>query len=216
MDPSMPMERRGLAQGLKTFVGVLILLVFLSGGLMALWLPASALLGGRGDFLSVPVAVGDGSLLSVVSLDVEGTSLPNATEFRLVKGRGELRFRTSDPVYLLGHAGAMVISLSVILVGLVLLRQVLAATAAGTPFHPANPRRLHLLGLVILAGSVGGSVLEFLSARWILTRIQVESPPLSPPIHVPGGWIFCGLLVLVLAAVWKEAVEIARDQSLTV
>jgi hypothetical protein len=53
-------------------------------------------------------------------------------------------------------------------------------------------------------------------SRWTLARVEVTTVPLSPPMEIHTEWILCGLLVLVLAAIWKEAVQMAEEQSLTV
>ena len=44
----------------------------------------------------------------------------------------------------------------------------------------------------------------------------IASSPVSPSTEVYGEWILCGLLILVLASIWKQAVRIAEEQSLTV
>lgn len=97
-----------------------------------------------------------------------------------------------------------------------LVRRILVATAKGTPFDPANVRNLTLMGwIVVLAGSVG-PVLEHGLVRWILSQVEPTELPLSPPLDFRLGVVFLGLLILVLAAVWREAVSMAEEQSLTV
>jgi hypothetical protein len=75
---------------------------------------------------------------------------------------------------------------------------------------------LHLLGWIIIAASVVSSLLQYLASRWALTKVEIVSIPVSPIIQTNKVWIVCGLLVLVLAAIWKQAVQMAEEQALTV
>ena len=70
--------------------------------------------------------------------------------------------------------------------------------------------------LIIVSAGFVSSVLEYSVSRWIITKVEVLTVPLSPSLQVHKEWIVCGLLVLVLAAIWKEAVRMAEEQSLTV
>ena len=103
-----------------------------------------------------------------------------------------------------------------ILWGLILLRRILATTAGGHPFDPKNPGRLNALGWIIFAFVAIASLLQYLTSRWVLTKFTDTMIPLSPAIDLQQGWILCGLLVLVLAAIWRVAVRMAEEQSLTV
>lgn len=99
---------------------------------------------------------------------------------------------------------------------LALLRRILDTTAGGRPFHPYNPRRLRALGWIILGTAFSSSLLHYLESRWALSRVEVVTIPLSPVVELHEGWIVCGLLVLILAAIWREAVAMAEEQALAV
>jgi hypothetical protein len=109
-----------------------------------------------------------------------------------------------------------VIFIGAFIYGLWLVRKILATTAEGFPFHPANPRRLNHLGWVIVATALAATVSQFVFGRWALAQLGSPDLPISSMWDLDQGWLICGLLILVLASVWKQAVQMAEDQSLTV
>lgn len=212
------LERRGLARGLKISLDVLFYLAMGVGVLLIASLPISAFTDyDQGWDANFPVAVGDGVLYPELRVDVDETTWPSLQNVRITGARGKLRFlHHSLPTHLVGMAGAFLLCWGLFLWSLGLLRRILTDTARGRPFDPANPRRLNLLGWIILAASIGSSVLEFLSSRWVLSSVEVTTVPLSPSFPIHAGWAVCGLLVLVLAAIWRLAVRMSEEQALTV
>lgn len=210
------LERRGLARGLRIFLDVFIFLILAAAVIRAVGASISAFTDYRdGWVFEVPVAIGEGSFYT--RLPVEG-SQDTGSGFlsRISQGRGNLiLYHHSLPLHLGGEA-VILLLYGVLLWGIFMLRQILVTTAAGRPFDPLNPTRLNRLGWIILSLSVLASVAQYLASKWVLSRFGPVSIPLAPAIEVHGEWLMCGLLVLVLAAIWSHAVLMAEDQSLTV
>ena len=76
--------------------------------------------------------------------------------------------------------------------------------------------RLSRLGWMILAGCLVVPGSKFLFGAWAINQVQSTEVILSSSLELPQDWIFCGLVVLLLASIWKQAVQMAEDQSLTV
>lgn len=216
-DDTDRLERRRLARGLKVFLDILFYLVLAVGVLLILSLPISAFSDyDEGWDANVPVAVGESAIFPQLRVAVGQTAWPRSENFRVTRARGELRFlHHSLPVHF-AISGLFILFWGAFLWAVALLRRILATTAGGHPFDLLNVRRLNALGWIIVWASVVTSVLQYLASRWILSKIEVLTTPLSPPIQIHGEWILCGLLVLVLAAIWRQAVQMAEDQSLTV
>jgi hypothetical protein len=71
------------------------------------------------------------------------------------------------------HLGGSVIDLVFLgawLWGLTLLRRMLATTAGGRPFDPANPVRLNTVGWITLASSALASLHRYVVSRQVLSR----------------------------------------------
>lgn len=230
------MERRSLAKGLKVWIDILFYLSLVAGGLLSVVWPIAALTG-SGDFdLSIPVSIGESSLFPVHRLEVDAGGIgstqeesagqavgarqttpdPGTGPFSLVDARGELRFSNPTLTPVLFYLGHQVVLLAALIYGLLLLRRILATATEGRPFHPTNPARLNQLGWIIVVTGVLAPISQFFFGFWVLARYPVTGIPLSPSVEVFEEWVFAGLLVLVLAAIWKEAVGMAEEQSLTV
>lgn len=211
------LQRRGLARGLKIFLDVLFFLVLLVGILLLVSLPISSFTAyDEGWDANFPVAVGEGLLYPTLPVQVHETSWSGMENVRVVGARGELRFlHHSLPTHLV-IAGIYLLYLAAFLWGVTLLRRILAATAGARPFDPRNVRRLNTLGWIIVVSAVLSSVLEYLASRWVLSRLDVGPVPLSSSLQIHVGWIICGSTVLILAGIWRTAVQMAEEQALTV
>ena len=241
---SKTLERRGLARGLKVWLDLLFILTLVGGGLILIIWPMLSLTGQDEFKLTVPVTVGEGAFHhsdtqterpareeSVQAMEdapaatAEGSAaiLTNpwgnvsvAPGFTLTRAQGQLLIRPPNM-----STGALYWSFTLLLFGalaygLLLLRRILSTTVEGFPFHPGNPRRLNHLGWIVVATSLFATASQFLFGRWALSHVGDSDIPLSPSLVFYEEWLTCGLLVLVLAAIWKEAVRISEEQSLTV
>jgi len=213
------LERRGLARGLKIFLDILFYLTIAVGilGFSAVAFSIPTFTGyDDGWEVRVPVAVGESSFFPRMPVEVDSGASPALENIMIWETQGKLRFlHYSFPANLVEEAIEFLF-LGLLLWAITLLRRILATTAGGRPFDPINPRRLNTLGWIIVSASVSTSLLQYLASKWILSKVEVVTIPLSPSIQIHQEWILCGLLVLVLAAIWKQAVQMAEEQALTV
>jgi hypothetical protein len=182
------LERRGLAQGLKVFLGVFFFLILAAGVLSVVALSISTFTDyDDGWEFDVPVAVGEGSFY---------TRLPSAfvqdtTSGFLSKGisqaQGKLVLHHYSLPLHLGNTAMVLLFYGALLWGITLLRRILATTAGGRPFDPLNPGRLNTLGWIILLSSALASLLQYVASRWVLSRFEATNrPPLSLHRFPPG------------------------------
>lgn len=200
------LERRGLAKGLRVWLDLLLGLVLLAGiAIIVVW-PVLVWTGQEVYQVTIPVSIGE-----------EAFSPPETPEgLSLIETRGELKFVPDRFGPKLLYWIVSVLAVTVFLYGILLLRRILATTARGFPFHPSNPRRLNQLGWLIVSTSLLATIGQFWAGKWALSNPRFAELPLSASFQLDQGWLFFGLLVLVLASIWKEAVRMAEDQSLTV
>jgi hypothetical protein len=164
--------------------------------------------------VAVPIALGEGQLESVLSLE---SAPEGATDVRIVDGRGKLRFDTLDNLLYLGSIFYYVVAGLIALFVIFLLRRILVATRGGDPFSQANVRDLMAIGWIMVGAGAVGPFLERGFVSWVLAHFETTGVTLSPPpLGLGFETIVTGLLVLVLASVWREAVAMAQEQSLTV
>lgn len=209
--------RRGLARGLKISLDVLFYLTVVVGVMLVVFVPISVFTDyDEGWDLIVPATLGEPSIFPrSVSLKFEPLPPPVIEAVRL-DGRAQLHLFHHEPRLAMAKAAVYLVTIGVVLWALTLLRRILATTAGGQPFHPDNPRRLNALGWIIVCTALVSSLFQYIESSWALSKVNVVFPPLSPLAQLHEGWIACGLLVLVLAAIWKEAAAMAEEQALTV
>jgi hypothetical protein len=136
---------------------------------------------------------------------------------RIVDGRGELKFDTLDNSLYLGGILYYVVGGVVAFFVVFLLRRILVVTRGGKPFSRANVRDLMLIGWIMVGAGAVGPFLERVFVRWVLSHLSITGMAISPPpLGIRVETLVTGLLVLVLASVWREAASMAEEQSLTV
>jgi len=163
------------------------------------------------------VGIGNGSFVPIQRLELRPSAgEPPLSDPALVKARGELRFHTRRvDLMLLGFLPMLLVA-AALLAGGWQLRQVLAAVARGEPFAAANPRRISAIGWIVVAVTAIGPLLAYLPAAAVLRTVEVEGMELSPTLTLDTGTLLTGLLILVLAAVFREGVRLHEEQSMTV
>jgi hypothetical protein len=141
-------------------------------------------------------------------LGVEGAVIGEAA--------GKLVFGSRNVALLLAYFGLIVIWLGAALAIIYQLRQVFRTLVAGTPFVRANAVRIRFIGLVIVAMEVArffillGQSL-FLKANFAFAGLSLSTIP-RPNL----GAILIGIVVLVIAEVFRQGTELREEQELTV
>ncbi|HEX3925686.1 MAG TPA: DUF2975 domain-containing protein [Streptosporangiaceae bacterium] len=105
--------------------------------------------------------------------------------------------------------------------GLVLLivrqvRALAADAAAGAPFGEQSPQRIRVIGIAIVGAELGRGLAGLASAVWV--RGHVAQPGISVRLGFPLDiWVLgAGLLVVLLAEVFRMGVALQRDHDLTI
>lgn len=215
----MAPRRRFLIKGLRIWLDFILIISGLAFSLLlVVGIATSFEEADQSDWtVSVPVALGEGVLKPILPLSPLPGGTPGATEMSLVDGRGELRFDTSDSMLYLGGVLSGLLGGAIAWWALFLLRRILRTTERGDPFNRRNVGDLMLIGwILVLLGSAG----PFLERAWV-SRVLEQVGPLGlhlsfPPLGVHVDALVGGLLVMVLAGVWREAAGKAEEQSLTV
>lgn len=102
-----------------------------------------------------------------------------------------------------GYAGGVLLIVSQ-------LRRIFATLTAGDPFHPANVRRLRMIGVTLAA-------LELIGYPIALLRAHIGVPGAREGGLVPSliPW-FAVLVIFVLAEVFREGARLRREAELTI
>jgi len=207
------------ARLLKLWLDIVFFVGALAAGLIALWLAFSPMImsspDSRGD-VSIPVAVGSGSPISVLRLQETGESANEISNPRVIEGRGQLRFETNNWGLQFLPNLVTLFGISVVLLLVHLLRTVLKSVIERQPFRVTNTRRLRTVGLILLSIGFLAPAVEYFLARNVLARIAVEGIALSPPFDIREDTVVAGLLLMVLATIFGYGAQLEADKSLTI
>jgi hypothetical protein len=86
----------------------------------------------------------------------------------------------------------------------------------GQPFVAANATRLRRIAYAVIAGEVARAVLAYAGMRYAMTHFSVQGVRFEarPDLNVVA--IICGLIILVIAEVFREGTRLDEEQALTV
>ena len=120
-------------------------------------------------------------------------------------------FELGWPLRLLSEAGTSLLLACLAGAGLLLFRT-LRTIRLGAPFDPANPRRLRLLGLLVLVGGLGGQVLDAFARFALLEAAGPVTPsPIVTSATLDLTWAVAGLVALALAEAFAVGRRLTDD-----
>jgi len=202
----------------KVLTEILWWLALLSNVALAAFLVAGPLLMKTHDVtpvLRTHVSLEHGSVLATLPLESPDTLV--ASHPLLDHGGASLQFHTRKVglqflTTLLAVPGALAL-----LLGVGLLRAMLRSVRAGEVFTADNARRVSWIGWLLAIMGFLGPLLTNIRTQVILHSAKLTGVALGTA-DPHGRWslVLPGLLVLVLAAVWRHGVELQRDRDLTV
>jgi hypothetical protein len=115
------------------------------------------------------------------------------------------------PLRLLSEAGTSLLLACLAGAGLLLFRT-LRTIRLGAPFDPANPRRLRLIGLLVLVGGLGGQALDAVARFALLDAAGPVTPnPILTTATLDLTWAVTGLITLALAEAFAVGRRLTDD-----
>jgi hypothetical protein len=135
---------------------------------------------------------------------------------QLRDARGTLKFspRTSGLA-----AGGMLMFVAALLVTLWVLAQlrgVFRTLRDGRPFVAANAIRIRRIGYAVIAAEIVRAILAYEGMRYAMTHFSATGVRFEARWDLDLYTILYGLIILILAEVFREGTSLADEQSLTV
>jgi hypothetical protein len=218
------------AMGRRSIASFLTLLLTISWWLMALGLAAATLLLVVSPFIQSPIEV-DASWLSIgsnstmtipvsVAVDAETHRVAapglGIEEARLEDLRGSLRFPTRSGPIIAGHAVLLMLLFALGLWVVGQLRAVFRTLRAGQPFVAANATRLRWVAYGVIAVEIARAAVVLFENQYARTHFSAQGIrfEVHPDLNVLA--IVSGLIILVIAEVFRAGTRLDEEQSLTV
>jgi hypothetical protein len=146
---------------------------------------------------------------------VDTTPAPGLAGAQGLRVRGSLRFSTRRGI-IFGNAIVVIVFLALALCVLGLLRAVFRTLRDGQPFVPVNATRIRWIGFAVIASEIARSATVFFENYYALTYFSAEGLRFDAWPTLNGFAIVDGLIILVIAEVFRAGTRLDEEQSLTV
>jgi len=216
--------KSSLSSFLVVLVNVAWYCVALALGVTLLFLVAGSPVGVQIDAGGAPsVEVGSRPMMSIpVSFSIDPQTHPvrassiGIEDAQLHDARAALKFTPPRGIFFMGNAVLLIGLLALLLWALSQLRAVLCTLRDGKPFTPANALRIRRIAWLAIVGELVRAAVVFFENRYAVTHFVSEGLHFSARPEVNVFAIVNGLIILVVAEVFRIGARLDEDQSLTV
>jgi Protein of unknown function (DUF2975) len=129
---------------------------------------------------------------------------------------GSLRFSPRGSGVVAGAALVLIGALAMIVWILGQLRAVFRTLRAGQPFVAANAVRIRRVAYAVIGGELARAALSYAGMRYATTHFTLQGVRFEARPDINIVVIVCGLIILVIAEVFREGTRLDEEQSLTV
>ena len=159
--------------------------------------------------LTIPVSVAiEGGRITAPTIGIERADLLDV--------RGSLRFPLQRGRVFVVNSLVLVLVMGVGLWLITELQRILRTVRDGKPFAPSNARRVRRIAWVLIAGEFVRAAIVYLENSYAATHFTSEGFRFIARPDFSVGAIIEGLIILVIAEVFRAGTRLDEDQSLTV
>jgi hypothetical protein len=160
--------------------------------------------------MSIPVSfsVGGGAVdVAAPALGIE------RAELRGAQGSATLAFRPPSGAFVSTTAILVIPALVFALWVLAQLRAVFRTLRDGRPFVAANARRIQWIGYAVIGGEIARSAVAFATNSYVTRHFAANGVRFDvwPDVNIVA--ILCGLIILVIAEVFREGTRLEESLS---
>jgi hypothetical protein len=192
---------------------------FIDVSTMTLTIPVSFSLEPRAHLVTAPsLGIGEAQN-SGIRLGGEpgfGFEIDDTDKEPRAQVRGSVRFPTSSRALFGGNAAILGAFLALVLWALGQLRAVFRTLRDGHPFVPANATRIRRIALAVIVIELGRTTAVFFENYYAMTRFSAEGLRFEATPDFDVFAIVNGLIILVIAEVFRAGARLDEEQSLTI
>ena len=133
-----------------------------------------------------------------------------------VEGSGTLRFPPPSGTFLATTALLAAMAMAVGLWVLTQLRAVFRTLRDGRPFVPANAARIRWIAYAVILGEIARSIVLFVGNAYARSHFAADGLSFDSWPSINAFAIIHGLIILVIAEVFRAGTRLDEDQSLTI
>jgi hypothetical protein len=135
---------------------------------------------------------------------------------RIDRVEGSLRISPDDRRVLVANAVAFLLVTVFTLFVIDELRAVLKTLIQGSPFVASNATHIRRIGLAVIVGELVRTAVVFAENYYATTHVAIAGVQFDAWPSVSLSTIGCGLIILVIAEVFRIGTRLDEEQSLTV
>ena len=159
--------------------------------------------------ITIPVSVAvEQGRIAAPSLGIEHAEIQDL--------RGSLRFPVQRGRLFLVNGLVLILAIGVLLWLATELKRVLRKVRDGKPFAPSNATRVRRIGWVVVVGEFVRAAIVYLENSYAATHFTAEGLRFTARADFSMFAILEGLIILVIAEVFRVGTRLDEDQPLTV
>lgn len=179
------------------------------------------------DLIVIPPAFGvspeahsNWTLTIPVLVEMDETQAASSSP-RMVRGeiqdlRGSLRFPIQRGAVFILNALVLILAIGLALWVITELRAVLRTVRDGHPFVAANAVRVRRIACALIAGECARAAIVYLENSYAMTHFSAQGLRFAAKPDFSLGAILEGVIILVIAEVFRAGTRLDEEQSLTV
>lgn len=202
-------SRIGLAVGLLVAVGVTLAVPFMRDPRMTVSVPVSF-------SMDAPASVSVGRAKFGFEIPDEREVDQRKAKGRIDRVEGALHVPTSSRVFIVANALILIVMIAFALYVVGQLRGVFRTLSAGRPFVPENALRIQRVAYAVIGGELVRSMIVFAENYYAKTHVTIAGLQFDAWPRVNMMPIGYGLIILVIAEVFRVGTRLDEDQSLTI
>jgi hypothetical protein len=152
----------------------------------------------------------------VALIDRRGSLLHGAIgSASIMGGGGQLSVKAPAEVIVVG-LGFVAVGLGLVLLVLHQLRALVAEAVAGSPFGARSAGRVRLVGAAIIVAELTRALVVLIGSLWARSHIHIPGVGFRAVFPVQLTGLGAGVLVVMLAEVFRIGAVLQRDHDLTI
>jgi Protein of unknown function (DUF2975) len=135
---------------------------------------------------------------------------------RLDRVNGSLKIPAASKSFIAANAVVLIVILAFVLYVIDQLRAVLRTLIHGNPFVAENAIRIRRVACAVIIGEFARSLIVFAENHYAMTNVAIAGLQFDAWPRVSFGTIIHGLIILVIAEVFRAGTRLDEEQSLTI
>jgi hypothetical protein len=129
---------------------------------------------------------------------------------------GSLKIPAASRPFIAANAVVLIVILAFVLYVIDQLRAVLKTLIHGTPFVAENAIRIRRVAFAVIIGECARSLLVFTENHYAMTNVVIPGLKFDAWPRLSFWTIIYGLIILVIAEVFRAGTRLDQEQSLTI